>query len=263
MLSLRISVVTPSLNQGRYLDEAIRSVLDQQYPDFEHFVVDGGSSDQTRDVLGRYPHLRWISEPDAGQTAAINKGLRMSAGDIFAYLNADDLYRPGAFRTVAEVFQADPTTAAVVGDCDAIDEASRLHGRYRARLDSFEDLLRYWQWGTRFCIPQPAVFIRRDLLDEVGPFDEHYDLAMDYQMWLRLAARHPFTLVPRTLAAFRVTGQTKTSRRRPAMEWEQFRASSAYWRLARGRERWLIPCQAVVQSALRALYPSRARRQGT
>ncbi len=240
-----ISIVTPSLNQARYIEETIRSVLDQQYPEFEHIVLDGGSTDGTVDILKRYPHLRWVSEPDRGQTAAINQGLAMSSGVIFAFLNGDDVYRPGAFDTVAGVFEEDPTTAAVVGHCDIIDPESRKVGRFRARLECYEDLLRYWRWGEGFCIPQPAVFLRRDVLNEVGPFDESFDLAMDYEMWLRLAARYPLTLVPHTLAAYRVTGETKTTRRRVEMSLEEFRASRRYWRLARSWRRLAIPCEAA------------------
>lgn len=243
--SIRISVVTPSLNQGRYIEETIVSVLDQQYPAFEHIVVDGGSTDQTLEVLRRYPHLQWVSEPDRGQTPAINKGIRMSTGEIFTYVNADDVYRQGAFQKVAQIFRNDPTTAVAAGDCDVIDEHSRTVGRYRVRLNEFEDLLRYWEWGNRFCISQPAVFLRRSLLEEVGLFDERYDLAMDYEMWLRLATRYPFTPVRRTLAAFRVSEETKTRRYRHRMDLEMYRASRRSWRLARWPDRWMIPFLAV------------------
>jgi glycosyltransferase involved in cell wall biosynthesis len=241
-----LSIVTPSLNQGRYIEETIRSVREQDWPDYEHIVVDGGSTDETVSILQRYSHLRWVSEPDPGQTAAINKGIRMSSGQVVAYLCADDLYRPGALRTVAEAFAGDPTIAMLAGDCDVIDGAGRPWGRYRAHLDRFEDLLRYWQWGRRFCIPQAAVFLRRDVLDEVGWFDETYDLAMDYEMWLRVAERYPLTVLPRTLAAFRISPETKTQRRRAEMNQEQLRASRRFWRLARGWERWIIPAEAAL-----------------
>ena len=246
----RISIVTPSLNQGRYIEENILSFLAQEYADCEHIIVDGGSTDETLKVLERYPHLRWVSEPDRGQTEAINKGIRMSTGQVFAFLNADDVYRPEAFRAVSEVFHDDPTTAVLVGDCDVIDERSQLQGHYRARLDHFGDMLRYWQWGHSFCIPQAAVFLRRKLFDELGLFDESYDLAMDYEMWLRVATRYPFTVVHDTLAAFRVTDETKTQRRRREMDREQFRASRKYWRWARGVERWRIACGVMARGVL-------------
>jgi len=243
---LTISVVTPCLNSSRFLEDAVRSVTYQDYPDWEHLIVDGGSTDGTLDILRRHPHLRWTSEPDAGQTAAINKGLRLATGQVVAYLCADDLYRPGAFRAVADAFRADPTIALLAGDCDVIDDAARASGRHRARLDCFDDLLHYWAWGRRFCLPQASVFLRRDLLDDVGFFDESFDLAMDYQMWLRVAARYPLTFLPRTLAAFRIGAQTKTARRRREMDREQFRASRPFWTFARGWRRFTIPIQASV-----------------
>jgi glycosyltransferase involved in cell wall biosynthesis len=254
-MPVTISVVTPSLNQGRYIETTIRSVLAQDYPHYEHIVVDGGSTDETRSILERYGHLRWVSEPDAGQTAAINKGLRMTKGQVVAYLCADDLYRERALAAVAEAFEADPTIAALVGDCDVIDELGRPCGRYRARLDRFTDLLRYWRWGKTFCLPQASVFLRRGVLEEVGWFDETYDLAMDYEMWLRIAARYPWTLIPRTLAAFRASAGTKTSRRRREMDLEQFRASRAYWGRIEGWERWTIP----VEASLHAVWASSGR----
>src|SRR5688572_1037654 len=100
-----VSIVTPSLNQGRYLDEAIRSVQGQDYPRLEHVVVDGGSTDETLDVLRRHPHLRWVSEPDGGQSDAVNKGFRLARGEIFGWLNADDYYLPGAVAAAVAVLR--------------------------------------------------------------------------------------------------------------------------------------------------------------
>ena len=228
---LSISIVTPSLNQAATIDETIRSVRDQEYPRFEHFVIDGGSRDGTVEILERYPHLLWISEPDQGQTDAINKGLARARGDVFAYLNSDDCYRPGAFQALAEAFQ-DPQCSVLVGGCDVIDGAGNTIGLYPARLDAPADLLRWWKWNDSFCIPQPSVFLRRSALDAVGPFDPSYHLAMDLEMWMRLAKKFPFTLARRTLAAFRITPETKTSRRRREMVLECDRAARKHLDLA-------------------------------
>ena len=103
---LKISVITPSFNSGEYLEDAIQSVLIQQYPSFEHIVVDGGSTDGTMDILRKYNHITWISEPDKGQSDAMNKGFKMSTGDIIVYLNADDYFLPGAFNRVIPYFDA-------------------------------------------------------------------------------------------------------------------------------------------------------------
>ncbi len=211
-----ISVITPSLNQGGTIEQTIQSVRQQSYSRFEHLVVDGGSRDDTLAVLERYPHLRWVSEPDGGQTDAINKGLALAGGEIVAYLNSDDWYLPGAFAAAAEAFR-DPACQVLVGDCLRVNEAGETIGKYRARLDAPRDLLRWWRWDRGVCIPQPAVFLRRSALDAVGWFDPGFDMTMDLEMWMRLAKRFRFTLAGRALAACRETPATKTNRRRTDM----------------------------------------------
>ena len=233
---LTISVVTPSLNQGSTIEETIVSIRDQGYPHFNHFVMDGGSEDSTVSVLERHAHLLWVSEPDEGQTDAINKGLASAGGDVVAYLNADDCYRPGAFEAVAEAF-ADPDCQVLVGDCDIIDSGGNQQGVYRAQLDTRPDLLRWWLWNQGVCIPQPAVFVRRIALDSVGPFDASFDMAMDIEMWMRLAKAFPFTMAGRTLAAYRDTPDTKTSRRRADMVLDCDRAARKHIDLAPPPER--------------------------
>lgn len=233
---LSISIITPSLNQAGTIDETIRSVRDQDYPHFDHYVVDGGSQDGTVGILERHPHLLWVSEPDAGQTDAINKGLNRARGDVVAYLNSDDCYRPGALRAVAEAFQ-DPECFVLIGECDVIDAAGKTLDVYLARLDAREDLLRWWRWNDAFCIPQPAVFIRRSALNAVGLFDPTYDVAMDLEMWMRLAKVFPFRLARRTLAAFRITPDTKSSRRHADMVLECDRAARTHIDLAAPADR--------------------------
>jgi glycosyltransferase involved in cell wall biosynthesis len=244
-----ISIVTPTLNQGGTIEETIQSVAAQDYAHFEHIVVDGGSTDNTLDILAKHPHLRWLSEPDRGQSDAINKGIRMSGGEVVSYLNSDDVLRPGALRAVAEAFASQPENGLVAGDCDLIDAHSRVEGLFQARLRRREDLLRYWEWGTGFCLPQPAVFVRRELFSRVGGFREHLHLAMDYDMWLRLAAHTEFTVVSKTLAAFRVTPGTKTRRQRYAMTLEAYLVSRNYTHLAPWSERFALGLEAHRQIA--------------
>ncbi len=136
----KISIVTPSLNQGSSIEETILSVLAREDPDFEHIVIDGVSTDNTLQVLERFPHLRWVSEEDEGQTDAINKGLELSTGEIVAYLNSDDLYRPGAFATVRRAFEENESLDVVVGDCDIINDKSVTVGKYESRLDASTNL---------------------------------------------------------------------------------------------------------------------------
>jgi glycosyltransferase involved in cell wall biosynthesis len=236
----RISVVTPSLNQARWIEAAIRSVLDQAHPEFEHIVVDGGSTDATAEIVARHPHVRFVHEPDLGQAHAINKGMLLATGDIVAFLNADDLYRPGAFAAVAKALSDPDGPRAVVGGCDYVDEDGDLSGHLVPRLDRYWDLLRYWGWDRWYCIPQQAVFWRRDLLSETGLFDVGLHFTMDYEMWLRMAARTRFAILPQTLAAFRLQAESKTVSRTHAMYLEERASSRRYWPAWWRPSRWYL-----------------------
>lgn len=216
--------MTPSFRQAGTIEATIGSVLAQEYSDFEHIVMDGGSDDGTLDVLRKYAHLSWESGPDGGQTDAINKGLERATGEIVAYLNSDDVYLPGAFDRIADEF-ADPACMVVVGNCTVIDRRGETTGLYRAALNRPEELVEYWRWDDGVCIPQPAVFLRRTALDEVGLFDDCYDLAMDLEMWLRLGRRFPIRVIDQALAGYREAPETKTSTRHAEMLIESCRAA--------------------------------------
>jgi glycosyltransferase involved in cell wall biosynthesis len=221
-----VSIVVPSYNQGPFIAETIRSILDQDYPHKEVIVVDGGSTDNTLQVLRSFSEIRWVSQKDKGQTHAINKGLLASRGEIVAYLNSDDIYRPGALRAVVDVFQSEPDTRIVVGNCDYIDGASKIIGHLKARCDSIQDLVRYWGWERWFCVPQQAVFWRRSLMSEVGLFNTSLHMVMDFEYWLRANLITKFRVLDATLAAFRLTAGTKTISRTHEMyleEYETFR----------------------------------------
>ena len=236
----RISVVTPSFNQARWIAATIESVLAQKYPDFEHIVVDAGSTDGTSEILARYPHLRLVQEPDRGQAHAINKGMLLATGDIVAYLNSDDVYREGAFDAVAEAMRGPDAPRVVMGHCDYVDERSETVGHLRARLARYEDLLRYWGWDRWYCVPQQAVFWRRELLSETGLFDAGLQYTMDYEMWLRMAARAPFQVIDRTLAAFRLQSESKTLSSTYRMYLEERLSSRRYWPRAWRPARWSL-----------------------
>ena len=203
-----VSIITPSLNQGRFIAQAIESVRGQDYPRIEHLVLDGGSSDGTLEVLARFPDLHWISEPDAGQTDAINRGFRMAAGEILAWLNADDLLLPGSVAAVVEAFRADPAAMMVYGDGDLIDESGRTLQPFRftepfnlRRLVEVHDY-----------ILQPAAFIRRSALEAVDYLDEGLTWCMDWDLWIRIGQRFPVRYLPRRLAQARLHRDTKTYR---------------------------------------------------
>lgn len=199
-----VSIVTPSLNQGPFVEQAIESVLEQDYPRIEHIVVDGGSTDETLDVLRRYPQLTWVSEPDGGQAHAINKGFRMASGDVFGWLNADDFYLPGAVSAVVAALRE--TGAALVhGGWRKVDEQGR-----RLRDVSPVTFDYRLQLEVRNAVAQPGSFFTREAFEAVGGVDERYRYALDYELWLKLGARYRVAHVERVLAAYRYHPASKT-----------------------------------------------------
>jgi glycosyltransferase involved in cell wall biosynthesis/ADP-heptose:LPS heptosyltransferase len=217
----RISIVTPSYNTGPYIAATIESILEQDYPNFEHIVLDACSSDGTTDICARYTHLKWVIERDRGQTHAINRGLMLSTGEIVAYLNSDDVYRPGAFYRVAKYFADNPDCMILVGDCDLIDEDDEIIGHWTAKAGRWVDRVRYWGWEQTHCIPQQGIFMRRELLTRIGLFDARLKMVMDLDMWLRATREHELGVIPETLAAFRMMEGTKTISRTHEMYIEQ------------------------------------------
>ncbi len=209
----KISVITPSYNQGRFIERTIRSVLDQNYPNLEYIVMDGGSQDGTLDILKKYEErLTWVSEKDKGQADAINKGIIRSSGDIIAYLNSDDLYEPGALHRVAEHFRTHPETMWLTGKCRIIDEKDREIRRPITAYKNF--LLRHYSYPLLLVtnpVSQPATFWRRKLIDEIGLFDRNEHYVMDYDYWLRIGKMYPLLAVDDALAEFRVYTSSKTS----------------------------------------------------
>ena len=211
---MRISVVTPSYNQARFIERTLCSVLDQSHRDTELIVIDGGSTDGTLEILTRYgERIVWRSEADRGQAHAINKGLAMASGEIVCWLNSDDTYEPGALTTVARHFSGHGDCRWVCGRCRIVDEDDREIRRfitwYKNRLlagYSYPRLL------TENFVSQPAVFWRRDLLAEVGPLNEQEHFCMDYEYWLRLGSRYPPGIIDDYLANFRFHRASKSGR---------------------------------------------------
>ena len=209
-----VTVVTPSFNQGRFIRDTIESVLTQRYPRIEYLVVDGGSTDDTLAILGSYgDRLVWVSEPDRGQTDAINKGWRRARGTIIAYLNSDDTYLPGAVENAVAGLRAHPEAGAVYGEGYHVDEVGRVIDRYPT--EPF-DMARLAE--TCF-ICQPTVFLRRDIVERLGYLDGSLRYCMDYDLWIRLARVSRFVHLPEYLATTRVHADTKTlARRAPVHE---------------------------------------------
>ena len=203
-----VSVITPSLNQGEFIQETIESVLSQTYPNFEYIVIDGGSSDQTLEILGSYGDgLRWLSEPDHGQSQAVNKGWQLARGEIITWLNADDLLAPDAINNAVLGLQSSNNElAGVYGDCDFIDEKGQHLGKYPSHPFDYDQLV----WRAEDFIPQPGSFIRSGWAKRVGMLDENLHFVMDYDLWLRLGMRARLEYLPKKMAFARLHGGAKT-----------------------------------------------------
>jgi glycosyltransferase involved in cell wall biosynthesis len=203
-----VTIVTPSYNQGEYIEASIRSVLEQDYPRIEYLVIDGGSSDDTLDVLGRQTsRVRWISEPDRGQGDAIRKGFALARGEILAWLNSDDVYLPGAVSRVVAAFQESSSVALVYGNAEFIDGAGAVLGPCE-QVEPF-DLGRLI--NDLDFIVQPATFFRREAYAAVGGLDPSLTYCLDYELWIRMAQRSGATFIPDMLAQVRIHPMTKTS----------------------------------------------------
>jgi len=205
---LSISVITPSYQQGVFIERTIESVLNQKNIK-EYFVMDGGSTDNTVEILRKYDkihgNLHWISEKDNGQAHAVNKGLKRATGDIIGWLNSDDIYYPEAFSTVLAFFEAHPEIDIIYGDANHIDAQDNIMEAYPTESWDVERLK-----STCF-ICQPAVFFRRTLMEQYGLLDEKLQYCMDYEYWLRLAlADVKMAHLPFVLAGSRLHSDTKT-----------------------------------------------------
>jgi glycosyltransferase involved in cell wall biosynthesis len=202
-----VSIVTPSFNQAHFLESTIRSVLDQDYPNIEYIIVDGGSSDGSLEIIRRYSDRLawWVSEKDCGQTDAINKGFAHARGEILAWLNSDDTYESNAVKEAVAFFLDHPEIGLVYGDANFIDETGRIIGHFPAAQTSYRRLRRGYVH-----IPQQSAFWRADLWRKVGPLDPSFYFAMDYDLWVRLAALAPMQYYSRPWANFRLHTQGKT-----------------------------------------------------
>ena len=203
----KISVITPSFNAGNYIEQAIQSVLAQNYPDFEHIVMDGGSTDGTIEILKKYPHLNWVSEPDRGQSHAMNKGFAISTGDIIVYLNADDFFEPNAFHTAVKYLDKNKGIYMVVGECNILDDAGKI-SRNRNIKTTFYEMLQWWRYS--FPINPSSYFYYREVQEKVGYFDETNQYSLDYDFLLRAALHYKLYKIDAVLGNCRFIKGTKT-----------------------------------------------------
>jgi glycosyltransferase involved in cell wall biosynthesis len=205
----KLSIITPSYNQAAFLEQTIRSVLDQHYPNLEYFVVDGVSTDGSQEIIKKYEKelAWWVSEPDHGQAEAINKGFGRATGEYIAWINSDDLYLPGSFMKATTVFLKNPDMGMVFGDVLAIDSQGRT-----------TNIMRYGDWGIEdlmqfSIIGQPGVFMRREYLEKVKEGEQYletrYHYLLDHQLWLRIALLAPMQHIKEPLAAGRFHTEAK------------------------------------------------------
>jgi glycosyltransferase involved in cell wall biosynthesis len=202
-----VSIITPSYNQANFLEETIRSVLDQGYPNLEYIIVDGGSTDGSLEIIQKYADRLawWVSEPDQGQTDAINKGFSQAKGEILAWLNSDDTYLPAAVAEAVGYLQAHPEIGTVYGDANIIDDEENVIGRFPAKQTDNRRLMRGYVH-----VPQQATFFRAELWRKVGPLDPTFFFAMDYDLWVRLSQHAPLKYYSRLWANFRLHGGAKS-----------------------------------------------------
>jgi glycosyltransferase involved in cell wall biosynthesis len=236
-MPLSVSIVTPSYNQGRFLERTIRSVLAQRSDfrgPFEYLVVDGGSQDESVEILKRYgAELEWVSEKDRGQADAVNKGLARATGDVIGWLNSDDIFYPGAVDAAVAFFERSPDVDVVYGNGNHIDECDRILEPYPTEDWDFERL------KERCFLCQPAVFFRRRVVERYGPLDIQWHYGLDYEYWLRLGQRGVrFARIPEVLAGSRLHAETKTLGSRVKVHAENNRMLRAV--LGRTPDRWLF-----------------------
>lgn len=204
----RITIVTPSFNQAAFLERTILSVLEQDYPNLEYIIVDGGSTDGSVDIIRKYSDKLawWVSEPDGGQTDAINKGLRRATGEWVGWQNSDDVYYPGAFQNLAAAAAKSPKAGLIIGDMMLIDEYDRTLRDIRYVKPSYNALL-----AEGMVLTNQAAFWRRHLHEEIGFLAEDMHYAFDYEWFLRLTKRTKSIHVAKVWGALRLHRETKTS----------------------------------------------------
>ncbi|MGB3905977.1 MAG: glycosyltransferase family 2 protein, partial [Anaerolineae bacterium] len=259
-----ISIVTPSYNQGQFLEETILSVVNQDYSPLEYIIIDGGSTDGSVDIIRKYEDrlAHWVSEPDRGQAHAINKGFARAHGGIFGWLNSDDFLLPGAVSHVVETQRRYPEAVAWVGGCYRIDPDGRILSTVIPRgldRDTLAD------WGYRGFFYQPSCFFAAHAWHEAGPLDEKFHFALDLDLWLRLSSLGDFVGAPDIISAAIIHGDAKTQGQRLDMHAEtitvqirQGHQEIARYRLSRLVERPSAASRMwrVVLARLRALAGS-------
>ncbi|SHJ76228.1 Glycosyl transferase family 2 [Arenibacter nanhaiticus] len=203
----KISIITVSYNQGQFIEDNIKSVLDQNYPNIEHIIIDAGSTDNTIDVLKKYDkHLNWVSEPDKGQSDGLNKGFKKATGKIIGWFNSDDRIAPGALHKVAEFFINKPDEIGIVGNQVIIDEHGHRLKTIESKAYSSDFLLNHAKGIT-----QNSMFFKREVLDKIGYLNEDIHYAMDHDLFIRIAKLKTIPYLDESLGEFRIQANAKTA----------------------------------------------------
>lgn len=214
-----VSIITPSYNQAPYLEQTIESVLEQDYPRIEYIVIDGGSTDDSVEIIRKYEDrlAYWISEKDSGQAEAINKGFSHARGEILAWLNSDDYYMLNTISVVARCFEQNPDVVMLYGDVLAVDGDGQTLNLLRYRQLSLQDLLCFQIIG------QPSVFFRRAALEKAGWLDTTFHFMLDHHLWIRLAQQGRIMHIPQIWSAARYHAGAKNRARAAEFGREAFR----------------------------------------
>lgn len=203
----KISIITVSFNQGQFIEDNILSVINQNYPNIEHIIIDASSTDGTLDILKKYDKfLNWVSEPDKGQSDGLNKGFKKATGDIIGWFNSDDRIASGALHKVSTFFMNNPDEIAVVGDQIIIDEEGAALKTIKSRSYSFDYLLNHAKGIT-----QNSTFFKRSVFDQTGYLDEDVHYAMDRDLFIRIAKVKTMPYIADSLGEFRIQKNSKTA----------------------------------------------------
>ena len=204
---MKISIITPSFNQGEFLEETIQSVLNQEYPNLEYIVIDGGSSDASVDVIKKYDQSidYWVSEPDEGQADAINKGFKRAAGDIITWLNSDDILKEGALKKVNEYFNHLPASTGLIhGEVELFGKGMQ------SSIDKSYADVNNERYLSGMAFSQPASFFKKEVLDKIGLLNANCHFGMDYDLFSRMSLACDFKKVPDVFAGYRLHEDSKT-----------------------------------------------------
>jgi len=212
---LKISIVTPSYNQGNFIEKTINSIFNQNYENFEHIIIDGGSTDNTIEIIKCYKHLKWISEKDSGQANALNKGFALATGDIFAWLNSDDYFEANIFSTVSEYFNNHPDCDFLYGDITYVNKNNEKLFEINGDEINYDSLLR-----NPDLIRQPSFFWRKEKFYEFGGINESLNLVFDYELFLKFTKAKKPCYLNKNFSYYRIYEETKThsNRKKQAIE---------------------------------------------